>query len=287
MLVVALAADVLPMGSGATLVACAAILLFGLPHGSLDIETIKHQRAAGAARVPQVLLLYVGLAAAMYALWRIAPVAALAAFLVIAVVHFAEDWRDARSAFLAQGIAVSLLTAPALFHLAELDALFVALSGRVEGGIAADLMLLLAPMSMAVATIALASLWADGHRSLAVAGVAAIAGMTLLPPAIGFAAFFCLFHSPRHFRAAVADLSGLDSGHRRMIVVVLTLAALGVAAWLFASEVRADLTAQAVAASFMTLSILTVPHMAVPALLAMLSRADRVPVLAKEPSHAD
>ena len=44
-------------------------------------------------------------------------------------------------------------------------------------------------------------------------------------------------------------------------------AAFGIAAGLFALEARTDLAAQVVAASFMTLSILTVPHMAVPAIL--------------------
>lgn len=265
-------------GSAATTAACAAILLLGLPHGTLDIELIKRQRALGLARISVVLILYLALAAAMYALWQAAPVAALMIFIAIAIVHFSEDWQDTGSAFLAQGIALSILTVPSFFHRPEMQMLFVALSGDAEAGVVADFMLLLAPLSLAVAAVALAVLWRAGHQSLAIAGASAIVGMALLPPAVGFALFFCLFHSPRHFRAAVALLKpgGLKPGGSPPIAVVvtlLTLAALGLAAWLFAREVRLDPTAQWVVASFMTLSLLTVPHMAVPATFALVDRS--------------
>jgi hypothetical protein len=42
------------------------------------------------------------------------------------------------------------------------------------------------------------------------------------------------------------------------------------AAWLFVQEARSGVLEQVVAASFMTLSILTVPHMTVPAIVAFL-----------------
>lgn len=264
-------------GPAATTVACAAILLLGLPHGTLDIELIKRQRALGPTRISVVLIIYLALAAAMYALWQAAPVAALMIFIAIAIVHFSEDWEDTGSAFLAQGIALSILTVPSFFHRPEMQMLFVALSGDAGAGVVADLMLLLAPVSLAVAAVALVVLWRAGSQSLAIAGASAIVGMALLPPAVGFAVFFCLFHSPRHFRAAVALLKpgGLKPGGSPRIaavVTLLTLAALGLAAWLFAQEVRVDMTAQWVVASFMTLSLLTVPHMAVPAIFDMVDR---------------
>lgn len=269
-------------GPAATTAACAAILLLGLPHGTLDIELIKRQRALGPTRISAVLIFYLALAAAMYALWQAAPVAALMIFIAIAIVHFSEDWEDTGSAFLAQGIALSILTVPSFFHRPEMQMLFVALSGDAGAGVVADLMLLLAPVSLAVAAVALAVLWRAGRPSLAIAGASAIVGMALLPPAVGFAVFFCLFHSPRHFRAAVALLKpgGLKPGRLKpggspriaAVVTLLTLAALGLAAWLFAQEVRVDMTAQWVVASFMTLSLLTVPHMAVPAIFDMVDR---------------
>lgn len=256
-------------GADATLAACAAILLVGLPHGALDLEIIKGDRGTGPAGMVAVLMLYLGLAAAMMAIWSSAPVAALAIFIVVAVVHFAEDWRELRSAFLAQGMAIALLTAPALLHLTELERLFVALSGQSEAALVANIMLLLAPVSIAVASVSLWTLWHGGSRDQAAVGVLTLAGMIVLPPVIGFALFFCLYHSPHHFALATARVGA--GSRARWVVLFVSLAALGIAVALFASEMRGGVTAQAVAASFMTLSLLTVPHMIVPAIASAIA----------------
>ena len=108
-------------GSGPTMAACLAILLFGLPHGTLDLEIIKRERGASRSGMVGLLGAYLALAAAMATLWQLAPVGALSVFIVVAVVHFAEDWTDLGSAFLAHGMAIALLTAPALLHLADLE----------------------------------------------------------------------------------------------------------------------------------------------------------------------
>ena len=256
-------------GPAATIAACAAILLFGLPHGALDLEIIKRERGTGRLGMAALLLLYLGLAAAMAALWRLAPVTALAVFIVVAVVHFAEDWQELRSAFLAQGMAIALLTAPTFLHLAELERLFGALSGQSDAALIANLMLLLAPMSVALASVSVWTLWRTGFHDQAVAGVLMLIGMILLHPVIGFALFFCLYHSPRHLGVALSRVAWSPSSW--WIVPLVTLAALGIAAALFAGDVRADLPAQFVATSFMTLSLLTVPHMIVPAVVDALS----------------
>lgn len=250
------------------------MLLLGLPHGTLDLELLKRQHAVGSTRMAIVILVYLSLAAAMYAIWQAFPVAALIIFISIAIIHFSEDWQETGSAFLAQGVALAILTAPSFLHRGDMRELFVALSGVAEAAIVADLMLLLAPVSLAIAAIALVVLWQHERKALAAAGLAAIVGMALLPTAIGFAAFFCLFHSPRHFRAALAMVSPGRLQHVALIVSLLTMAALGLAAWLFAREVRVDAAAQWIVASFMTLSLLTVPHMAVPAILDFVDRPD-------------
>jgi Brp/Blh family beta-carotene 15,15'-monooxygenase len=255
---------------GATIIACLALLIFGVPHGSLDIEVLRNQHRYGARRIAAVLTLYVGIAALMYLLWQVAPIAALTTFLMTAVVHFSEDWDDVGSAFLAQGMSAALLTAPAFLHLNDMQSLFIALSGRQDAAVLGDIMLLLAPVGLAIAAIALLSYWQSGRSERAGAGIAVIAGMALLPPAVGFAAFFCLYHSPRHFRDALTHLSADQFRRRWQVIVPLTLAALSLAGWLFVQEARSGVLAQVVAASFMTLSVLTVPHMAVPFIVTYL-----------------
>lgn len=260
-----------------TMAACLAILLFGLPHGTLDLEIIKRERGTGRVGMLGLLGIYLGLAAAMATMWQLAPVGALAMFVVVAVIHFAEDWADLGSAFLAQGMAIALLTAPALLHLADLEHLFVALSGRGEAALVANLMLLLAPMSASVAGVAIAMLWRTGFRNQAVVGTFSLAGMILLPPVIGFACFFCLVHSPRHLGMAFAQ-TGFAPGSRWMVPLV-TLAALGISAVLFAADPRSDMSARVIAASFMTLSVLTVPHMMVPFVVDVIAgQRSRAPI---------
>lgn len=267
----ALAASLLLLASGApldgpaaTMAACVAILFFGLPHGALDLEIINRERGPGRLGMAGLLILYLGLAAAMAMAWRVAPVAALAMFLVIAVVHFAEDWPELHSRFLALGMAIALLAAPAMLHITELEILFEALSGSRDAALVANVLLLLAPTGVAVASVAIWTLWRGGFPNQAMVGALMLAGMILLPPVVGFALFFCLYHSPRHFGMAMSRIAWAPSAHRA--VVLLTFASLGVAAALFALEARAELPARVVAASFMTLSLLTVPHMIVPPL---------------------
>ena len=256
-------------GAAPTIAACAAILLFGLPHGTLDLEIIKREQRAGNLRMIALLLLYIGSGAVMLMLWWVLPVAALATFIVVAVVHFSEDWQDLPSTFLAQGMAIALLTAPALLHLTQLEQAFVAVTGHKDAVLIANFMLLLAPMSMAVACVSLLSLWRAGPRDQAGVGAVILIGMVMLPPVVGFALFFCLYHSPRHFTMALTRLACAPISRR--VIPLLTLAALGLAAALFAGEARADLPAQFVAASFMALSLLTIPHMLVPAIVAAWS----------------
>lgn len=256
-------------GTAPTMAACAAILLFGLPHGALDLEIIKRERGTRLLGMGALLLLYLGLAAAMAVVWHFEPVAALGIFIVVAVVHFAEDWPELHSGFLAQGMAIALLAAPALFHVTELEQLFVAVSGRSDASLVANVLLMLAPTSVAVASVAVWTLWRTRFQEQAVAGALMLAGMVVLPPVVGFALFFCLYHSPRHLGTALSRVKWAPSVPR--VIVLLTLAALGIAAALFAGEARADLPARVVAASFMTLSLLTVPHMIVPAVVDTLA----------------
>lgn len=249
-------------GSAATIAACLALLLFGLPHGSLDLEIIKREHGASKRSMIALLLLYLGLAAAMWAIWIENPVAALVVFLGVAIVHFGEDWPELHSAFLSQGLALSLLTAPVWFHGDALRAIFAALTGTNESGSIAEVMLLLAPASTAIAAVALWTLWRAGQRERAGTALLALVAMVLLPPVIGFACFFCLYHSPRHYGESLRRVAA--NPRATAIVMLVTLAALGLAVALFREAAGADVPARVIAASFTTLSLLTVPHMLVP-----------------------
>lgn len=102
--------------------------------------------------------------------------------------------------------------------------------------------------------------------------------MLLLPPVPGFALFFCLIHSPMQFRqhAGFLGLRGLQQWGG--IVVPLSLAGLGIATAVSIENGDASIPANLFATSFMTPSILTVPHMLIPRIAALFSRNTGFPV---------
>lgn len=261
-----------------TVIECLALLVFGLPHGSFDLALLR--RASGASPQPwsslAVVALYLGCAATMYLAWRVGPVFALVGFMVMAVAHFAEDWDACGSSFIACGIAAAIVSAPSVLHIGQLRGLFALLTGDAAAAGLADMLLLVAPGALTVALIGCILLWQADRRSLAVSAGCALAATLLLPPVPGFALFFCLVHSPMQFRqhAGLLGLRGFQQWGG--IVVPLSLAGLGIAAAVSIENGDRSIPANLFATSFMTLSILTVPHMLMPTIAAFLQPQRRI-----------
>lgn len=271
-LVAAMVAGLRLDGPAATVIAAAAMLLFGLPHGTFDLELIRRDRSARGVGLSTLLALYLGCALAMYLLWQARPVAALLFFLAIAVAHFAEDWADTGSGLFSHGIAAATLTAPVVLHRTATATIFEAVAGSADAAMVVELLVLVAPVALLLALLGVGSLLIDGHRERAVAAAATLAAMILLPPITGFALFFCMFHSPRHFAAALRSLAWQQPAQWLPVVAPLTFAASGIAALIYGFGSPIDLPARLAASAFVALSVLTVPHMAVPLMVAALSR---------------
>ena len=272
-LLVAAAAGLPLSGSTALVAACGAILAFGLPHGALDIELIRGWGTQRRSFVP-VLAVYLGIAAATATAWLVAPFAALAGFVVIAVMHFAEDWAAAGSRFLATGLGVALIAASALYHRDAVAGIFVALAGAPAAGVA-DALLLVAPVALAIAAAGIVAMTVAHRFSDAAAATASLLALLVLPPLAGFAAFFCLFHSPRHFVGALAEARRWRVGRWAPVVVPVTGAALAIVTAIYVVHDRLALPQRLTAATFMALAILTVPHMLAPVAVRRLSRSPR------------
>jgi Brp/Blh family beta-carotene 15,15'-monooxygenase len=259
-------------GETATGLLCLGLLLVGLPHGALDIERLKLARDAGRRSVAGLFALYLALALGTFLVWQASPVGAMGLFLLTATIHFSEDWETLPDPLLALGTAAALLSAPALFHLEELSAIFATVTGSADAALLAELMRAVAPVAFGLALAGMAAMVRSGEERAALTTVLLLSAMLLLPPVAGFFLFFCLFHSPRHLGEAWRSLS-LSRERRLAIGIALTLAALGLAAALTGLEARGGLTASLVAATFMTFSILTVPHMLAPHVVALLGSA--------------
>ncbi len=246
---------------------CGSALALGLPHGALDLA---HLRRAPVGFGPAIAL-YLAVAGMVYALWRFDAVVALAAFLALAVRHFAEDWQGTLPEPFATGTSLAVLTAPALFHHETLAALFALVAGAPAAAGLADAALLLAPVTVVLASCGIALLWQHGEREHAVETVTALVAMIALPPLLGFALFFALMHSPRHFAQGSVALRGVDSFN--ILVTIGFAGGVALAAAIYGAGSFPTASAGVISTVFVTLSVLTLPHMTIPALLCRGSRS--------------
>ena len=249
----------------ATGLACVLLLVCGLPHGALDIATMR--RVAPAAQLTAVGA-YLGAAMAMFVVWWASPLVGLIVFYAVAVIHFAHDWKSERQPFFGHAFSTALLSAPTLLQADVLAGLFVDLTGDPRAALLVDILMLAAPVAIAVALVGLSTMRSSQQS---VEGICCLAAMLVLPPVIGFAVFFGLFHSPRHFRDGWAALGSNIQPGTTVRVAGMTLAGFGIAAMIYAVNAKASIPTGLLAASMMTLSVLTVPHMLLETILERIS----------------
>jgi len=264
MLVIVLAATAsmsLPFAVQVGLLSVAVIVL-GLPHGSLDAWVAgKAGLYQGGPGWVVFNLLYLALALLIVAGWWFSPVIALGLFLLISAWHFSDDWREHLSLWQRLTAAAALLGMPAVFSPEAVAAIFVTLSGSGAVMVAEALravgmaaMLIMVPILLRAAQ----------RRQLAV--VAELGLLVLLAifasPLIYFLIYFCLLHSPRHLRGTLALASREERPRVLGQAVVYTLVTVALAGTLVALVLPSQaLSELALRMLFIGLAALTVPHM--------------------------
>ena len=249
----------------AWLVALTAVIVLGVPHGALDgaVAAPLLRPRWGRAWFPVFAVPYLGLAGAVLLAWQLAPLATLAGFLAISVLHFGtEDAGPGRpfEALVRGGLPVAL---PALLH-PEATARVFAVVARVP---MPDL-----PGWWSAAAwlwLALAAAWLlVGRPRPAVRAEMAVLGAAFLalPPLTAFTLYFIGLHAPRHMRALVRDpmkAPGIDTMPRAvraaLPIFALTLG-LGAGLWPLYAAGAPDAVANLLTVTLRMLSALTVPH---------------------------
>ena len=248
--VLGLLASAAPIGLHAvTIAACAAILLFGLPHGAYD-AAILQSRWQGHARWFAVGG-YLCLAGATAAAWWTSPSVFLAVFLALSAVHFGtSDWPE-ENWVVACAWGVSVISLPALFHPATTEALLSALAPN------AALLTEALPYACGPA-VAVALLGARLNTALRLELLALVALFWLCSPLIAFSVYFCAVHSRRHLHTWRARLG---HGPRRNVWAISLMAICAFAvAYLWVGQ-PGTLSSDAIRVTFVGLAALTVPHM--------------------------
>lgn len=244
-----------------TAVAAGAIVVFGIPHGSLDVEIAGHRFGySSLVGKVQITVGYLVCAAFMMVCWRFAPALALSSFLLVSIVHFSQDWRKGAEPFLAMMVGWGLVSVPALSHPDIVSDIFILLTDNPSGETIASLLAIAsAPAALGCLVYAL---WAyrNGNVRDAVDVLSCLAAALLLPPLIAFAIFFCGLHSPRHMASALEDAGTLSAPRKLAVIIAVTLLALGLGAALFAQQVAFGTEANIIRTAFILISILTVPH---------------------------
>ncbi len=251
----------------ASLIALAFVALVGLPHGAFDGAIARHlgySRTLGG--LIKFIAVYLGLAAAVVAFWVWQPGLALALFLLISAVHF--GYGDATAA---GGIARAVQIAAhggvavfgiSLFHLQQVTPLYAALTnGDVMPAV---IMTEFFPLFiMPVAVVYLISAIRDaGLRPRLVELALLCLLLSVVPPLVGFAMYFCVIHTGRHLRH-IWDRVNSHTATQRILsqAVWFTLASWSGGAimllWLDSGNISQDL----LQVIFIGLAALTVPHM--------------------------
>ena len=256
-----LAAGPSASGLAAILILLGGALVFGLPHGALDLWIAGRQGMLRGARGWFGFHAgYLAIAGLVVGAFLLAPGLALLAFLLLSLWHFADDWAagGALPKPVAIGCASAIVLVPTAAHPTEVAAIFAAIMDRPApdgAGLAYVAGLTTAWVVGGSLVAALALDRRAGFEAAAVAGLAAA-----LPPLAFFAAYFTLLHGPRHLIRHGGLASG--PGQRAVLIAYAAVAfalVAGLGAWL-ARGGSAAVTAEAMRAAFIGLAALTVPH---------------------------
>jgi Brp/Blh family beta-carotene 15,15'-monooxygenase len=259
--------DRLFMLDHASLVALAFVVVIGLPHGAFDGAIARHlgySRTLGG--LIKFITVYLCLAGAVVAFWVWQPGLALALFLLISAVHF--GYGDATAT---NGIARAVQIAAhggvavfgiSLFHLQQVTPIYAALT---NGDIMLAVMMteMFPIFIMPVAALYLIAAISDaGLRPRLVELALLCLLLSVVPPLVGFAIYFCVIHTGRHMRQIWDRVSShVTPRHILSQAMLFTLASWGGGAmmlwWLDSGNISQDL----LQVIFIGLAALTVPHM--------------------------
>ncbi|OBX18046.1 hypothetical protein A9995_13580 [Erythrobacter sp. QSSC1-22B] len=239
-------------------VATMVFLVGGLPHGAFDIHRVLARAQLGHRPLVVFGALYVAILIVALMFWRIAPQIILPVFLLTAIVHFAEDWPEVEEPLYRAALGFAPLCAIGVGHPDAVAAIFAAMSSEAAGAVVSRGFLLLAPVTILVAAVGLAvtARTVCWHRPALFAGL--IAALFVLPPLVGFALFFCAFHTPRHMIGIRRELS--RHAPLRLVLIGAGLSGLAVLIGLvFAPQLLSGGVLSA-AAGFQLLAALALPH---------------------------
>lgn len=243
------------------------IILIGMPHGGLDIlmigklatllgsNTSRHQ---SFARTLSISTVYVLVALGAGALWFVAPTSILILFLLIATVHFSNDWVAESHKPTAISLAVFTITASSVFHPQLLERYFISLLLQPQNAAATVFSMqvgFIASILMIASRTFLGRFYLGNFYWLGALSLAAY----VLSPLWYFCAYFCAVHSVMH--TIHVQQTSLLTWTNIAKIVTLPMLATCVLLWCFYTYLPTESTAsRLLQVVFIGLFALTIPH---------------------------
>lgn len=248
-----------------TIVLSVLILVFGLPHGAYDVFILRER--TGPDSFFKAMACYVLAGGCVALVWWLAPAAFGLLFFGLSIIHFGDsDWpNDSWLVKLCWGVAV--LAIPLAVQPNEVTSLLANLlpaptanwivNGIIAVGLPGLLGLFLSCANPIRKGLVLALLACVSWRQSAL---------------MGFAVYFCLFHSQIHLARWQKRIPVTDNHLARLLVLVV-LMSVGVAVGtLMAVNSQSGLDSNLFAVTLLVLACLTAPHMVT---VAMANRRNR------------
>jgi Brp/Blh family beta-carotene 15,15'-monooxygenase len=246
------------------MLAIAAILLLGVPHGGLD-GAVARRIGWPSGLIPWLgfHFAYIALATLVAAVWWLFPLPSLIIFLLISALHFgASDIVDIGSdwlPWLTHGGLVCIVI-PSLQG-ASVEPIFAILIGATNADlIMRGINVLLLPWVCCFIGYCCFTYFKPQYRKPLISLIILVGLASILPPLISFALYFCLWHSRGHILRLWRRLTPLDrirSLREAANYTVLAWISLGVIFYLLKGTAASSL----VQITFIGLAAMTLPHM--------------------------
>ena len=200
------------------------VLILGMPHGALDplmaerhgIDMDTILKKAG------FYLCYIFGAGIALTLWIFFPLPCLIAFIVISIIHFAEDWENDIPRWLRLLAATSLLSNPCFFFPGAVNSVFEFLAfGADTRIIVITLRALHIPVFIFLFTgLGMHSLKAPGNYLVLLEVAALHILASTFSPLVYFILYFCGLHSIRHYIETISDLKEAGFATNKIVFII-------------------------------------------------------------------
>lgn len=241
------------------------VLIFGVPHGSLDV--LFAQQAYQLDQFKdwlKFLTLYSLLSIFIIAAWWLASYLVFYTFLLLSALHFSDDIQQISDNSLSFRLikfcyGISIIVLPSYLFYDELIRLYSMLVSPDDAKIVVDFFYLIClPLLISLFGLCLFNQSLDHRSKLEILTVCLIS--ISLHPILSFTLYFCLMHSARHILRSKLFFAKVDSRSFVLALVVPTIVVCIIGFIFFKYLLTENLQADLVKIIFIGLAALTAPH---------------------------